>query len=302
MKHGGAYRGVWISARTVVGSATSMTKRTSTLGLGWTLSLSLLLAACGPGSMSSADGGADAGPPCTDCNDSINLHCTSAGGDEAADACNRRLSAAEMGATFFIGDRRQCFPNPNNPMCRPLCELSSMSFANAGTTEMPSFCTFDTMTPGCKINEATGYSVVVQTTNGRRAVAGVGNDGTCSNAGAGRRRWALVGLEDLRTTARCAAATPEGGYSAPDQFVGCDTDESACTAASGNTCQERGFRAGMTMYMRRFCTKTCATDAQCGSAGVCNNGDCFHRCGGPCSLNCPDGFTCSMGTCLPTPL
>jgi hypothetical protein len=252
--------------------------------------------------MPSADGGADAGPPCTDCNDAINVHCTSAGGEEAAAACNTRLGTLEMGASFFIGDRRRCYPNPNNSMCRPLCELTSMSFTNMGSSGAPSYCGFDAMNPGCKFNESTGYTVVVQTANGRRATAGVGNDGVCPGATGQRRRWALVGLEDLRGSARCAAVTPEAGFDGPTTFVGCDTNADACTAASRTTCQERPFMAGMTMYMRSFCTRMCNSSADCGTNGTCQNGDCFHRCGGPCALGCPDGFTCSDGTCFPTPL
>jgi hypothetical protein len=273
-----------------------------------TFTLAAALVACGPGS-NNGDGGADAdaGPPCSDCNDLLNIHCTSAGGDESAEACNTRLMTTQMGATFFIGDRRACFPNPNNPMCRPLCALSEMSFTNTGGMANPAFCEFNPpMTPGCKINERTGYSVVVQMPNGRRANAGVGNDGTCSGMPGQNRRWALVGLDDLRTAAGCAVDTPEGGYDPPTSFVACDTNADACTASSRTSCQERMFRVmtpgGARMYSRSFCSRMCRGDAECGTAGRCLNGDCVHRCGGPCALSCPETFTCSDGACLPTPL
>jgi hypothetical protein len=175
-----------------------------------------------------------------------------------------------------------------------------MSFENMGSSSAPSFCSFNAMTPGCKINESQGYTVVVEAPNGRRATAGVGNDGTCAGQPGERRRWALVGLEDLRTAARCAAVTPAGGYDGPTRFVSCDADPGVC--GMGTTCQERPFRAGMTMYMRSFCTRMCSADADCGSAGRCLGGDCFHACGGPCGLSCPDQFSCSDGACLPTPL
>lgn len=265
------------------------------------IAIASLLAACGNGMPNNTDGGADAGPPCTDCNDALNLHCTSAAGDEAASACSARLQAMNMGATFFIGDRRQCYPNPNKPECRPLCELSSMSFMNMGNLENPSYCGFDTtMFPGCKVNfgMGAGYAVVVQMPNGRRAISGVGNAGNCSGPMGSQRRWGLVGFEDLRTAATCAMATPEGGFDDPG-FVACDSNPAACTGT--NTCQERMFRAGMTTYARSFCSRMCTGDAECGSTGRCVMGDCFQRCGGPCGLSCPDSFTCSDDTCLPSP-
>jgi hypothetical protein len=272
--------------------------RTSILG---SLCLALFAAACGP-APAAGDGGADAGPPCTDCNDAINLHCTSAGGEESAAACNTRLGTLEMGASFFVGDRRRCYPNPNNPMCQPLCALSAMSFTNMGNMTSPMYCGFDAMNPGCKINESTGYTVVVQNAAGRRATVGVGNDGVCPGVPGERRRWALVGLEDLRTAARCAAATPASGFDAPTQFVACDNNEAACTPESRTTCTELPFMAGMRMYNRSICAKPCGATPECGTNGLCIDGNCFHRCGGPCALGCPDSFTCSDGVCLPTPL
>lgn len=273
------------------------------------LALASLVAACGPSPANpdGGDAGGDAGPPCTDCNDAINLHCTSAAGEEAAAPCNTRLQAMAMGATFFIGDRRSCYPNPNNANCRPLCELSSMSFTNTGSAGTPAYCEFTPpMLAGCKINERTGYAVVVQAANGRRSIAGVGNDGSCASAGAQNRRWALVGFEDLQTASTCAQATPEGGYEPTTTFVGCDMNSDLCTAASRTTCQERMYRvmtmAGPQTYSRSFCSRMCTGDAECGSSGRCVMGDCSHRCGGPCGLSCPDTFTCNDGTCIPTPL
>jgi hypothetical protein len=279
--------------------------RTSTI---FALALASLLAACGPGSNNSDAGDAgDAGPPCTDCNDALNLHCTSAAGDEAASACNTRLQAMSMGATFFIGDRRSCYPNPNNDDCRPLCELSSMSFTNMGNLMMPRYCEFaPPMLTGCKIREASGYSVVVVAGNGRRSLAGVGNDGTCPGVPMQNRRWALVGFDDLRTAATCAAATPQGGYEGPTSFVACDMNSDLCTAASRTTCQERQFQvmtmAGPRMYTRSFCSRMCSADSECGNSGKCVNGDCLHRCGGPCALGCPETMTCSNDVCVPLPL
>jgi|LNFM01.1.fsa_nt_gb hypothetical protein len=267
-----------------------------------------LLAACGPGSNTNADGG-DAGPACTDCRDKINVHCRSAGGDEGAAACNTRLMATSMGMTagarFFIGDRRACNPNPNNSMCRPLCELSEMSFTNTGGTN-PAFCEFNMMTPGCSINFNTGYSVVVELPNGRRSNTAVADSGSCSGSPGQNRSWGLINLEDLRTAATCAADTPATGYDPPTSFVACDDNSDNCTAASRTTCQERMFRVmtmmGPRMYARKFCSRMCANDSECGTAGRCSNGDCVHRCGGPCGLSCPDTFTCNEGACIPLPL
>jgi hypothetical protein len=272
------------------------------------LALTSLLAACGPGSDHSDSGlSAEAGPPCSDCNDALNLHCTSAAGDEAASACNMRLQAMAMGATFFIGDRRSCYPNPNNDACRPLCELSSMSFTNMGSSQAPSYCEFTPpMYTGCRIRQASGYSVVVVASHGRRALAGVGNDGVCPSGPMQNRRWALVGFDDLRTAAACAEATPPGGYDGPTTFIACDADSNRCTSASRTSCQERQFQvrtmAGPRTYTRSFCSRMCSTDSDCGNSGKCVNGDCLHRCGGPCALGCPETMTCSDDVCIPLPL
>lgn len=274
------------------------------------LALASVLAACGPATNNNSDGGGDAGPACTDCNDRLNLVCTSPGGDEGAAACNTRLMATSMGmtagATFFIGDRRACVPNPNNPMCRPLCELSQMSGMNTGGAN-PAFCEFNTMTPGCPINFGTmaGYAVVVQLPNGRRATTAVANSGSCSGMPGQNRLWGLVNLEDLRSAATCAAETPMGGFEPTTTFVECDQNSDNCTAASRTTCQQRMYQImtpmGARMYMRSFCSRMCTGDAECGTSGRCVMGDCVHRCGGNCGLNCPDTFTCNEGACIPLP-
>lgn len=291
---------IWL--RVALSSATLM----RSIRFFFALALASTVVACGPGSNNS-DAGADAGPPCTDCNDRINIVCTSAGGDEGAAACNTRLMATTTGmiagAKFFIGDRRSCDPNPNSPMCRPLCELSQMSGTNTGGMNNPAYCEFNAMTtPGCAINRMAGYSVIVELPNGRRATASVTNAGLCPAMGTQNRSWGLVNLDDLRGAATCASETPMGGFEPNNKFVACDQNSDNCTAASQTTCQERMFRAGMQTYMRSFCSRTCMMDAECGTSGRCLNGDCFHRCGGTCGLSCPESFACSNGACIPAPL
>lgn len=262
----------------------------------------LFVSACtsGGGSMDAGDGG-EAGcmRSSRSRTDWLNLNCTSAAGDESAADCNQRLMNVEMGARFFIGGRDECFPDPNNCACQPLCELGQIH---------PDNCSFEPPASGCRYSAAEGYAVVVEA-NGKRWIAAVGRGGNCPSAGGSMRTWGRVNFEDLRGAAQCARMLPPGGFG-PARYGSCDTPMRPCgsaSAMSGDTCQSLMLQAGMMQYTANVCTHSCTSDRDCGARGVCNSGLCFDKCGGACALSCQDGFVCNVpegateGFCLPLP-